>query len=154
EGGNLAAGVPNRIYFRVRDSHGQPADLAGRIVDGRGREIVAVQTMRGKDRPPSSRGLGVFSLTPAAGEHYQFITTELAGAGSPTPLPDPRSDSLALHVANAVSNEGDPIQVVLNRGGPARSLVIAVFSRDRLVSHESITVPSGMTEHRIALPKE
>ncbi|NQT38389.1 MAG: hypothetical protein HQ581_12910, partial [Planctomycetes bacterium] len=36
EGGQLAAGLENRVYFMARDGHGEPVDLKGVIVDAQG----------------------------------------------------------------------------------------------------------------------
>ncbi|HMC89552.1 MAG TPA: zf-HC2 domain-containing protein, partial [Gemmataceae bacterium] len=46
EGGDLVAGVPNRVYFQARTMLGKPAELQGRIVDQDGKVVVAkVETL-------------------------------------------------------------------------------------------------------------
>src|SRR5262249_24334396 len=46
EGGELVAGVPNRVYFQARTPLHKPADFRGHVVDDRGRTVVSeVQTL-------------------------------------------------------------------------------------------------------------
>ena len=33
EGGDLVAGLPNRVYFQARTTLGKPADLKGRVLE-------------------------------------------------------------------------------------------------------------------------
>src|SRR5208283_227405 len=45
EGGDLVAGVPNRVYFQVRTTLNKPAELTGRLVDPQGNTVSSVQTL-------------------------------------------------------------------------------------------------------------
>ena len=56
----MAAGIENRVYFAARDAKGQPLEIRGEIVDGKGASVARVETARG--------GLGVFSIVPDAAE--------------------------------------------------------------------------------------
>src|SRR5207244_1624756 len=42
EGGELIAGVTNRVYFQVRTMIDKPAELRGRIIDKSGKEVAAI----------------------------------------------------------------------------------------------------------------
>ena len=43
EGGELVAGAPNRVYFRVTTPLGKPADLRGRVVDSTGQKVATAE---------------------------------------------------------------------------------------------------------------
>jgi hypothetical protein len=70
EGGDLVAGVENRVYFRAtKRTDGRPADVTGVLTDG-ARAICAVKTLTDPDRPGVNQGLGLFSFTPEPGKRY------------------------------------------------------------------------------------
>ena len=77
EGGHLAAGIENRVYFAALDAKGQPLEIRGNIVDGKGKTVTPAETVFG--------GLGVFNITPDAAETYRLTVTSPAGI-SETPL--------------------------------------------------------------------
>ena len=60
EGGDLVAGLPNRVYFEAFTPAKKPADLAGVILDQKGNEVA--------DFKSQHEGRGRFRLTPEAGE--------------------------------------------------------------------------------------
>jgi alpha-2-macroglobulin-like protein len=52
EGGELVAGVPNRVYFQVHTLLGKAAELTGRLVDNDGKVVVEkIQTLNDADNP-------------------------------------------------------------------------------------------------------
>jgi hypothetical protein len=67
EGGDLVAGLPGRVYLRVRDQAGQTADARGVVVDERGAEVARFDTVHD--------GLGRFDLTPRRGARYTARVT-------------------------------------------------------------------------------
>src|SRR5205823_6539441 len=73
EGGELIAGIPNRIYFRARDSQGQAVPVEGQVLDREGKVQTMVKTHRAAAGEQET-GLGVFTLTPRAGQSYSFQT--------------------------------------------------------------------------------
>ena len=74
EGGDLIAGLPNRVYVEGKTPAPKPADLAGFIVNRAGQEIATFRT--------EHEGRGRFSFVPAKGETYSLRITE--PSGSPT----------------------------------------------------------------------
>jgi alpha-2-macroglobulin-like protein len=62
ESGVLVDGLPARVYFSALNSIGKPADIEGRVVDSRGKEVSTFRSVRD--------GLGRFSLTPSSQEEY------------------------------------------------------------------------------------
>jgi hypothetical protein len=82
EGGTMVAGLPARVYVRVRDAAGQPADGEGVVEDASGTEVARFTTVHD--------GLGRFALTPRAGARYR-VRMVAPVAGAPVELP-PASD--------------------------------------------------------------
>src|SRR5438876_10848394 len=71
EGGDLIAGLPNRVYIEGRTPAQKPADMAGVIVNFAGKEIARFRT--------EHEGRGRFSFVPTKGEAYSLHVTEPAG---------------------------------------------------------------------------
>ncbi len=67
EGGNLLAGIENRVVFKAINKLGKSIELEGELHDGKGNVLLNVQTKHG--------GMGIFNFTPAANEKYKFIAT-------------------------------------------------------------------------------
>jgi hypothetical protein len=79
EGGDLIAGLPNRVYIEGRTPTKKPADMTGIIVNSAGHEVAAFRT--------EHEGRGRFSFVPAKGETYSLRVTEPAGIKKTFPLP-------------------------------------------------------------------
>jgi len=72
EGGDLIAGVPNRVYFQARSLAGKPADFEGRIVDEKEQLVARVQTLTDDVEPGINQGLGSFTFTPQMQKSYKL----------------------------------------------------------------------------------
>ncbi|MCI0462848.1 MAG: MG2 domain-containing protein [Gemmataceae bacterium] len=149
EGGDLLAGVPNRVYFRVHTMDGQRVDLEGPVVDSQGREVARVRTAGINEPADACRGLGVFLFLPQAGETYTLRSTIPGEAPLVATLPPARPSGLALHVPTGVTREGEPIRVFLHSHQSARSMLLGLFSGGRLVAQQLVTVEPGGTEVRL-----
>ena len=71
EGGELVAGLANRVYFEAFTPAGKPADLAGVVLDTDGKEVARFRSRH--------EGRGRFTLTPDAGRRYPLKITEPSG---------------------------------------------------------------------------
>src|SRR5207249_5516528 len=100
EGGDLIAGVKNRVYYRVRSKDGEP-------VTGEGRVIL----LTSKNDIVDSRyqlGLGFLDFTPDAKETYTVrITTpaQVAQIDQPFGPLGIRPDGVVVHVPTAVGKQ-------------------------------------------------
>ncbi len=88
EGGNLVAGFNNAVAFKITDGYGQPVSATGNIKNNKGENIAAIS--------PVHDGMGLFELTPAAGEKYYAVTDK--APGQKFPLPDVQDKGIALTV--------------------------------------------------------
>jgi hypothetical protein len=135
EGGNLVAGLPNRVYFRVRTRLGKPADMTGVVVDGRGRDVLKVQSIR-------RQGLGVFRLTPRTGEVYRLRTTSLGGVTTTVQLPRVRPAGVVLRVPG-VSSAGAPLRARIRATPGERAFLVAASFRGRPVDQRAVKAGPG-----------
>lgn len=105
EGGNLVAGMPTRVAFRLVSSTGKPLNRDGVVINQRNDTIARFGTFHA--------GLGSFEFTPQGGDQYRGVVRDLMGAPVRVELPLVREtgytlrledgDSLLLHIASNVS---------------------------------------------------
>jgi hypothetical protein len=141
EGGDLVAGVSNRVYFQVHGTRGKPADLRGRVVDDKGKVVKeGVTTFHVADRPGANQGMGVFELTPEAGRTYELKIDAPLGIEGKHELPAVKPDGVVLSVPDGVSNPDQPLRVVVRSPGRGRALLVGAYCRGRLMDHQRLTV--------------
>jgi len=102
EGGDLVAGVENRVYFEARTPYGKPADISGIVVDHEGTKVAEFET--------THEGRGVFSFTPKAGEKYKLKITEPSSVTQTFELPMAAKTGLALNFEKSVFAYEEGIQ--------------------------------------------
>lgn len=90
EGGSLVNGVQAKIGFTAFNKWGIPVDLEGSVQDQEGKSVSQVKTF--------TKGLGLFSLTPAEDQKYKLVVTGKNGQNQSFELPAFGSDGLALMV--------------------------------------------------------
>ncbi|PYS44655.1 MAG: A-macroglobulin complement component, partial [Acidobacteria bacterium] len=88
EGGDLIAGLPNRVYLEGRTPAQRPADMAGVIVSAAGKGVATFRT--------EHEGRGRFSFVPVKGETYSIRVTEPAGIKTVFPLPSIKEAGVVL----------------------------------------------------------
>ncbi|HLN29217.1 MAG TPA: hypothetical protein VK395_15820 [Gemmataceae bacterium] len=152
EGGDLVAGLPNRVYLRVRSADGQPADLDATLVDSKNREVARIQTVTQRGQPALTRGLGVFTFTPLVGETYGIRTP--SGASDQTKLIASKNAEVALSVATPVTRAGEPIRVVLAQTATELPLLVGLSCRGRLVAEEVVRGHEGAIEVLLTPPPD
>lgn len=155
EGGELIAGVQNRVFYRVRSKSGEPVTSEGKVL-----------LMTGKDKIPlpdldSSYefGMGYLDFIPNPNEIYTIcVTTPAKTEYLPNPfakLGGIRSEGVVLqvvdplgeeHAPKAVGNQGDPIRVTLRRQGPPRRLLVLVQCRGQIVDQRWVDVKQGAVD--------
>ena len=102
EGGDLIAGVPNRVYFQARTPANKPADLQGAVLDAKKQEVVRIQTLTDDKEPGINQGLGSFIFTPKLGTRYTLRIDSPIGIDRPIPLPLAKDRGIALSIPQGV----------------------------------------------------
>jgi hypothetical protein len=151
EGGDLLAGVPNRVYYRIRTPQGDPVNnLQGSVVILGMREPKKVIL-----NVDQKQGLGMFTFTPELNETYRlWVITYPTGL---TEIPDPfqkikiQKRGVALNVPAPVSREGEPLKVIVHQTETQRQLAILATCRGRLVAEEFLKAGKGTNPINLAL---
>ncbi len=129
EGGQLAAGIENRVYFAARDGKGQPLEIRGNIVDGKGTSVARVEAAHG--------GLGVFSIVPNAAETYRLRITSPAGIrASPLLPPASAEQKIAIVTGRGFFAPGAPLEFTVRAAKDRLPLVITARLRGMLVGQQ------------------
>ena len=87
EGGNLVQGLSNSIAFKGTDARGLPADVKGWIRNQKNESVAEISSYHD--------GMGMFELTPKAGDEYYFIAD---GSNEKFKLPAAIASGLVLSV--------------------------------------------------------
>ena len=131
ESGELVHGVANRVYFFAHDAQEKPVHVQGRVVDGQGGEVVAVQTIHD--------GRGVFAFQPQRGQSYRLELDSASGAVEQPDLP-PVSERqfLVLNSAPGVFAAGQPLKVRLLTNAE-RPVAVSAVCRGVVVGQELVS---------------
>ena len=105
EGGELVAGLVNRVYFEAFTPARKPADLAGVVLDADGKEVARFRSQH--------EGRGRFTLTPAIGGKYTLKITEPSGIKTHYELPPVRSSGVVLTALQEVTAKGEDVRISL-----------------------------------------
>ncbi|MBX7102565.1 MAG: hypothetical protein K1X57_00685 [Gemmataceae bacterium] len=143
EGGDLVAGVPNRVYMQARTTLGKPADLEGRIVDAAGKVVANVATLNDPAEPGINQGQARFEFTPAAGEKYRLTIDKPEGIVGEYPLPAAKPAGVVLNTGLGVAKDNEPLPLTLHAAGTERKLVVGADARGRLLDHQRLTAAPG-----------
>lgn len=103
EGGDLIAGLGNRVYIQAKQPNGKPADLVGKLMVEKGGEITEFRT--------EHEGRGRFEFTPEADKQYYLRISEPAGIKTTYKLPAVKANGAVIHSAQDVYEKNAPITV-------------------------------------------
>lgn len=152
EGGDLVAGVPNRVYFQARTTLDKPAELKGNVVDDAGKNVASVETFNDPAHPEANQGMGLFSFTPEVGKNYRLKIETPAGIEGQHDLPAAKTDGIVMTIPKGVTAPTDAIQVKVQSPDKDRSLVVGAYCRGRLLAHQSVDVKKGEAKDVDLLP--
>ncbi len=137
EGGDLVAGIENRVYAEVTDPLGRPLAAEGRVVDDAGREVAAFDTQH--------QGRARFTFTPVRDRTYRL---EIDSPAAPAaPLPAPVEDGVALTATADSFAAGRPVELIATTPGEGPWMA-AAFCRGVLVAQDTF---SGAGRFRLPL---
>ncbi|MFZ5441999.1 MAG: MG2 domain-containing protein [Myxococcota bacterium] len=129
EGGDLVAGLPSRVYLEARTLSQKPADIAGVIVDSKGKEVSTFRT--------EHEGRGRFLISPVKGEKYTLKVTEPASVKKTLALPEVVAEGATLTAASEVTAAGEPVKLTAGWTGDR---VVTVTLRQREVELSKVTL--------------
>ena len=91
EGGELIAGLPNKIAFKANDQWGRPVKVRGIVSSNKNKVEDSIHTLHD--------GMGYFSLTPQEGVSYSAKWKDEKGVERTTALPKIKNSGAVLKVA-------------------------------------------------------
>ena len=100
EGGNLIAGIEQKIGFKAIDIFGKGIDVSGVIKDSKQKVTTRFSTIH--------NGMGVFSISPVAGEKY---FAELAN-GTVYDLPEIKTNTTSFQVNSTAGSDSITVKVL------------------------------------------
>src|SRR5438128_5723731 len=117
EGGDLIAGLPNRVYLEGRTPTQKPADIVGVILNAAGKEVATFRT--------EHEGRGRFSFVPVKGETYSLRITEPAGIKTLFPLPAVKGSGVVLSsTSNVTPRQKDVVSRIAATAAGAYGLAL------------------------------
>lgn len=129
ESGDWVANLPCRVYFEARTPAQKPADVAGVVVDSKGRQVAVFRT--------EHEGRGRFVMIPKREETYFLKITEPTGIRTTYPLPPVKAAGAVIQALEDVypGNEAVALRVISSIPGP---LTMTLRKREREVAATTI----------------
>ncbi len=137
EGGDLVAGLPNRVYFEAFTPYGDPADLAGMVVDDAGQQVAEFRS--------EHEGRGRFAFTPAPGKKYELRITEPSGINTAYPLPEVKDAGAVIASAENITPGGDEVKLSVGAAGAGQYLV-TLRQHEREVARQTLSLKAGQPQ--------
>jgi len=139
EGGDLAGGLENRVYFVARNPLGEPVDMRGMVVDSSGKAVAA-------EIATTHEGMGSFSFTPSVDEDYRLQIISSPGAKD-QPLPGVSlKQKIVLHTGPGVFAAGEPLRCEIRSARANVPLIVAAFCRGVPVGQQAIVTKKDVDE--------
>ncbi|MEM6963730.1 MAG: carboxypeptidase-like regulatory domain-containing protein [Bacteroidota bacterium] len=138
EGGDMIAGLKNKVAFKVLNEFGKPADVAGIVINANGETVANFQSYH--------QGMGAFNFKPLPNEKYTAKITKPTNIKGEFPLPQ----SLANGNLMQVVQQDDEKMQVLVQSADSQSLTIVLQSQGNVVYSTATTPKVG--EHLIEIP--
>lgn len=141
EGGDLVAGIDNRVYFEARTPYGKPADI---------KAVVALKESLETDFPvfytpyftTTHEGRGSFLFRPEIGKQYVILVVEPSSVTQTFEMPQAVAERPTLVIRNSVLRSDDPLRPKLEGLQYGSSGKIVVRQRERVVGEKAFSVPS------------
>lgn len=92
EGGDLVAGINNRIAFLANDQFGRPVPVKGKLIDSKGTVLQNFSSVHD--------GMGSFEFRPETGIQYSVKCTDAKNKEYTTTLPSIRNQGITMQVSN------------------------------------------------------
>ena len=146
EGGDLVAGMPNRVYWRVRTPQGETVRPDGHVI-----VLDSKSVIYDSER---AQAVGRFEFVPDPNEKYSVRltssqeTTEYKDVFASMPI---RKEGVQLRVNDSVTAVGDALSIDLNVRGAAKNLLVAAVCRGRPVEQVRVAAKPGSNKATLQL---
>lgn len=150
EGGDLIAGLENRVYFEAIAPNGRPADIVAALVDGTGTTLLTAKS--------EHEGRGRFRFTPKEDTTYTLKVMEPWIVTTEFTLPQARK-GVTLRATRERYGAGEPIELEIGWGEKIPQVRVVVSHREAVVG-EALALPivekywQAWTSVRLNVPPE
>lgn len=145
EGGDLVAGLPNRIYVEARTPAQKPADIAGNVLDAGGGIAAVFRT--------EHEGRGRFAFVPQKGVKYTLRITEPSGIAKTYPLPQVKDASVTISSLEDITKNAKTVKLKIGStsGG---TYTVRLAKREKEIISTKVDVKAGQTAEAWLTPPE
>ena len=144
EGGDLIAGISNRVAFKATSPTGTGIAVNGSVYDDQGRKIT--------DFADTHLGMGAFVLEPQPGRQYIARVKTTAGKTAEYTLPAVKQAGYVLYI-DEITDANNLLVTVTGKTTKAESLILTGISRDALQFSRQFSLQSGQT-NRLSISKK
>ncbi len=145
EGGDLVADVPCRVYFEARTPKQAPADVAGEIVDGDGREVAHFDSFH--------EGRGTVGWTPRAFTRYFARVERPAGIGETFALPGVLLSGISLSSRQPAFGPEEAVRVGI-AASVTTNASVGLYLKERELAVERVRLFGGEPVEVTLTPRE
>ena len=147
EGGDLVAGMENRVYFAARDAAGKPVQISGSVFDSRNKSLGRIES--------THEGMGTFALEPRAGQRYHLKIDKPADVRTEPKLPEPSSTyQVVLTTGLGVFEPGKPLEFNVRAAEAGLPLVAAAWCRGVPVGQQALVTDENANSVSIPLDED
>jgi hypothetical protein len=143
EGGELVAGLENRVFFRATDAQGQPVEVQGTIFDSQNNAVAQTESVHA--------GLGAFSLMPRSEVQYRMKLTAPENVAEEPVMPAAVDGEVLMTTGLGVFKAGQPLQFNVRAKTADIPLVAAAYCRGVAVGQQTLVTRVGANSVEIAL---
>ena len=137
EGGDLIAGIPNRLYIEGRTPAKKPADIAGFIVDQDGKHVAPFKT--------EHEGRGRVTFIPRANTNYALKITEPAGITKTFALPTSKNQGVVIQSKSDVFAADKAIELEISSVPYREDLTLTVSKKEDEVGRAGVSFNNAKT---------
>src|SRR5215471_4832982 len=136
EGGDLVAGLPNRVYIEGRTPAKKPADMTGIVVNAAGKQVATFRT--------EHEGRGRFAFVPVKGEAYSIRVTQPAGIKTTFHLPAVKESGVVISsLSDVIPRQKDvAVRVAATAAG---EYGVALSQHEKEIAFKSIALTANQT---------
>lgn len=138
EGGDMIAGVVNKIAFKANDQFGRPIKIKGQIKNNKGSVVSQLTDMHD--------GMGYFFLKPEGGDSFSASWTDEKGTNHVSQLPPVKNSGVALKVAISGSKRDFFVSAAANSSNAINSVHVIGTMYQQPVFNITKQLTNGIAE--------
>lgn len=131
EGGDLIAGLKNRVYIQAHLPNGKPADLSGKLLWRKNSQTGFVSDFR-----TVHEGRGRFEFIPEGDKEYYLSISEPTGIRTTYPLPDIKFKGAVISTVSDTYKKDEPVKVLV--GCTDKTCTVTLSKREIQVASDVI----------------